>query len=322
MTLPLLAIAAALPWLGQRAPEGWVPATALVSVVLVGFVFGRSRRVRIPIDEACALRLERVGEAPDDPAYRAVLLRGKEREVVTDDASLATVARDVGRLVDATRVTLEESCGIPVEFFRSTPVTVSPELEPVVVVGRPSPSHLRAARGVVGSAAFAALVFGWSVVRAQSPVSTLSVMLPAAFVLGLSAFGAWLWSLRIRVEVSQRGVLVERCALGYRRRSLEIPRSELRGAWVVESAFQPTHVLFATSRGPRVVAILGEAARRLAAAVGRIPAAPSGRRDAWVPPPEVYDDAACQSGVRDGSPEPRREGRRPARSEGVRARQS
>lgn len=321
LSAPLLAIAVGLPWFGGAFPPlGWVPLVVLPALGSVAYYFVRPRRVALPLDAATSLRLELV-EGSEDTEFRLVHLRADREVVVLEHPSFAVVARDIGRIVDGSAVALQ-SVHLPPAYFRSAGRVGTAELSPVTVSGVPSNAHVRTWRGALGGAAFAALVLGLSLVEAQSPRALLSVALASVGILGVALFGAWLSSTRVWVQVSKERVLVERGAFGRRRKVLEIPRHELHGACLVQVGATPSHVVFATTQGPKVLALIGEPARVVAGAVGRIALGPESRRDGPLMAPATQRAQLADIGfaTREASGETRREVRRADRSELFRAR--
>jgi hypothetical protein len=324
LTAPLLLFAAALPWLSQSASVPWAAGAGLGVILLTALAFVRPVRRRVALDASCLLRLEALNDS-DDPSYQVVLCRGGREEPLLEHTSLHVVARDLGRILDVTGLPLENALGIPAEYLRSTGKAAVREREALTIFGISSASERRAARAVVGGALFATFVFGSSLLRASSPVSTLSIALPTLSVLLLAMFGAWMMSKRSSVRISSDGIEVEEIALGQRRRVLTIPAHELLGACTVEHGELALQVLFATTRGPRTLPLFGDAARRVAAAVGRVPGG-TGVRDANGPPAGSRDEDAREGrssvpSVR-GANEARRDSRRASRPEVARARQS
>jgi hypothetical protein len=324
LTIPLLAFAGLLPWLSQSASLPWAAGAGIGLTVLLALGFVRPTRRRLSLDASCRLRLEPLNES-EDPGYQVVLCRAGREETILEHSSLAVVARDLGRILDVTSLPLENALGIPAEYLRSTGKVTAREREPLTVFGIARACERRAARAVVGGAAFAGLVFGSSVLRATSPVSVLSIVLPSVSLLLLVTFGAWMMSRRSSVRVSSDGIEFEEIALGQRRRVFTIPANELLGACVVEHGEVAMEVLFATTRGPRALPLLGDGARRVAAAVGRIPGIASVREPSSERPgtgDEGAREGRASVPAARGANDPRRDSRRAARPEVARARQS
>ena len=292
---------------------------ALAFLVLLALTFVRPSVQRIPLDAACTLRLVASNES-EDPSYEVLLVRGSQEQTLLRHPSLALVAQDLGRILDATGLSVEESAGIPVQYLRSTgEATRRDHRENSTIVGVASASHQRASAALVGGTMFVLLVFAWALLKAQARVSPLSVALPSVCAILFGTFGAWMNSKRWTVRVSDAGVDAEESALGMRRRLFSIPAHELFGAVVVERGEVAVEVLIATSRGPKLLPLVGDAARRVADAIGHIPSATDARAPAHLPSsePPPFDTRSAGRAA-----ESRRDARRGTHPEVARARQS
>lgn len=327
LILPLLLAAAILPWVAPQSPPGRWISTLFVCVSCLGALFVlRGRRERFALAGTAQLRFEPLPES-DDPEYRVVLVRGERRETLLRHVDVAVLIRDLQHVAETTRLPIENRCGLPTEYFTRMSHSLASAPEPASVVGAPSPSHERAARAALGAVAFASLVFGWCILKARSELSPLSVLVPSLGIIALGLLGLWLLTWRVQVTVSEHGVRVERVALGVRNLQLEIPRHELSGARAFGHGPNILRlVLFATTRGPFVTALAGNAAKRVADAVGfgsaSVQTPNKIDRDALPRDAARSGSREATSAARDSSADARREAIRSVASEVARARQS
>ncbi|HEY8945673.1 MAG TPA: hypothetical protein VIM73_15495 [Polyangiaceae bacterium] len=320
-TAPLLGAAAALPWLAGSPPSyAWAYPLALGTVLAVAAVAVRSRRVRVPLRPDSTLALEAT-DCSEDPAYRVLLRRADERVVLLDNPSLESLLRDLGHLLEVTSLSLEDPSCIDPRYLRKSAGGLPAASRPAVIGSKRTHSGLRVIRAVWGAAAFATLVFGWSLLNARTPVSTLSLILPVLAVSSIALLGVGLLRARVRVTVTPAGLRVDRWGLFRRRTVLEVAAPSLAGAILLDGARQQEtgHVIVATTSGPRVITLDAEGAEQIAACIGRI-AAPVGTEHV-VETSGVIGALAVPASLRD-SPSEGRGNRRPTHPEVARARQS
>lgn len=271
-----LAAAAVLPWI-QDPPRGpwWLYPTLLTVTFVTAWVCTRSRRVRIPLAADSMLRLERL-DSPDDPRYRLTLVAGGAQTRLLEHASLGAIVRDLGRILDATELGLEAGADLPAEYFRSSGIPLPPPTRSERIESRGSTAHLRGQRAVWGAVWFVASVFGWSLWNAQTRPSGISLTLPAVAIVVLILIALWLRSERLIVDLSPAGIRAQQ-RIGWRSCVLfEIAPDQLCGAASLGPAGSgdACHVVLATTRGPRVLTLDSDSARRLVEDLGVIPPLP------------------------------------------------
>lgn len=273
LTVPLLACAAILPWLTPApASHWWLYPLGLTGLILAAYAACRPRTAHIPLDQRASLLLESV-DSPDDPLYRVVLVQGGQRTRLIDHPSAELVARDLGRVLEATGLPLEESTAAPAEYFRRDGDVRAGTLEALEIVSKSSPAQVRTERAVWGAAGFAFLVFGWSLLHAKSSVSWLSLVLPPVGIAAVLLIGARVSSARTSIDVSKAGVRVEQTALFGRPQLLfNVAAADLCGACALKANdSSAVHtVVVTTTKGPRVVTLDVEGAKRLVNAIGPI----------------------------------------------------
>lgn len=289
LTVPLLACAAALPWFQAELPSTWwVYPVALGGLFLGALAIVRVRKVHVPLETGSILRLE-AADSPDDPVYRVVLVGARSRFRLLEHSSVGVLVRDLGRILDATALELDEPSGVGAEYFRSTGNPSLGLLRPEVITSKTTRPQLREIRAAWGAVAFASAVFGWSLLNAQSTPSFMSQALPGITLVLLVLLATGLSRARAQIQLSAAGIRVAKSRLYGRGPVFDVASRELCGAVVFGEcrAGAPCHVLLATTRGPRVVTLDAEGALRLVDCIG--PVAPLRLAGTHDRPPAAID---------------------------------
>jgi hypothetical protein len=284
---PLIAAATLLPLLASPTTNHGRVVTLLLGggwLVYAAVSGLRPTRLDIPVSSSAVLVLKQSRDGLDS-SYRVVVEDGARSELVLDHEDPARALRDLRRIAGELQLEVRPGWGLAAEDIALAEQLTPARLEPVDVRGRRWQAQDRAALAAFAGSLFIVGITLFTYSRVSAPVSTLGHVLPIVFALLIGAASLLLWTLRMRVRVTEQGLRLDTVLFHWSLEEGQILAQDILGARAVAAgAHGPQHVLVQTTSGPRSIPLAGPGATEVARAITRAAPEPKDPRLEWARP--------------------------------------